>query len=167
MLIEPSSTSWWQAGTAKTELVIFHRRQKIYESITIGDCIINSKQSMKILGIWFDCNFTWSYHVQKLIETVKRECFGLRKLRNYFSCDEMKQICTAFAYSKFYYGCQIWFLPSLHKSLRKKLLSLSALVLRSAFFLHDWKISNVDFACTCWSSNSFTILQIFPCDCYV
>ena len=56
----------------------------------------------------------------------------------------MKQICTAFAYSKFYYGCQIWFLPSLHKSLRQKLLSLSALVLRSAFFLHDWKISNVD-----------------------
>ena len=99
---------------------------------------------MKFLGIWFDCNLTWSYHVHKLIETVKRECFGLRKLRNYFSCDEMKQICTAFAYSKFYYGCQIWFLPSLHKSLRQKLLSLSALVLRSAFFLHDWKISNVD-----------------------
>ena len=68
----------------------------------------------------------------------------MRKLRNYFSFDEMKQICTAYAYSKFYYGCQIWFLPSLHKSLRQKLLSLSTLVLRSAFFLHDWKISNAD-----------------------
>ena len=143
-VIDWMNQSGLSVNIAKTELVFFHRRQKIYESITIGDCIINSKQSMKILGIWFDCNLTWSCHVHKLIETVKRECFGLRKLRNYFSCDEMKQICTAFAYSKFYYGCQIWFLPSLHKSLRKKLLSLSALVLRSAFFLYDWKISNVD-----------------------
>ena len=41
-------------------------------------------------------------------------------------------------------SCQIWFLPSLHKNLRKKLLNASTLVLRSAFFLHDWKISNAD-----------------------
>jgi len=99
---------------------------------------------MKILGIWFDCNLNWSCQVHALIERIKKECFGLRKLRNYFTFDEMKQICTAFVYSKFYYGCQVWFLPTLHGSLKSKLLSLSALVLRSSFFLHEWKISNID-----------------------
>ena len=99
---------------------------------------------MKILGVWFDCNLNWSCHIGKLVENIKKECFGLRRLRKYFTFDEMSQICTAFAYSKFYYGCQIWFLPSLHKRLKKKLLATSALILRSSFFLHDWKISNVD-----------------------
>jgi len=124
-------------NVAKTELVFFHRNLKISESITIDNLTVHSKDSMKILGIWFDCNLTWSCHVHKLIESIKKECYGLRKLRNYFSFDEMKEICTAFAFSKFYYGCQIWFLPTLHKSLQQKLLSLSTLILRSAFFLHD------------------------------
>ena len=44
---------------------------------------------MKILGFWFDGNLAWSCQVHKLIEAIKRECFGLRKLRNYFSIDEI------------------------------------------------------------------------------
>jgi hypothetical protein len=133
-VIDWMKQSGLSVNVAKTELVFFHRNRKITESLTIGSLTVDSKESMKILGIWFDCNLTWSCHVHKLIESVKKECYGLRKLRNYFSFDEMKQICTAFAFSKFYYGCQIWFLPTLHKSLRQKLLSLSALILRSAFF---------------------------------
>lgn len=143
-VIEWMKQSGLSVNIAKTELVFFHRNQKLSESLNFGTLTVNSKESMKILGIWFDCNLNWSCHVHKLIESVKKECYGLRKLRNYFSFDEMKQICTAFAFSKFYYGCQIWFLPTLHKSLQQKLLSLSTLILRSAFFLHDWKISNVD-----------------------
>jgi hypothetical protein len=143
-VIEWMKQSGLSVNVAKTELVFFHRSKKFNESLTINDLTVHSKESMKILGIWFDCNLNWSYHVHKLVETIKKECFGLRKLRNYFTFDEMKQICTAFAYSKFYYGCQIWFLPSLHKSLKQKLLSLSTLVLRSSFFLHDWSISNCD-----------------------
>jgi len=143
-VIEWMKQSGLSVNIGKTELVFFHRNRRILDSIEVSGLKVESKESMKILGVWFDCNLNWSCHIGKLVENIKKECFGLRRLRKYFTFDEMSQICTAFAFSKFYYGCQIWFLPSLHKRLKKKLLATSALILRSSFFLHDWKISNVD-----------------------
>ena len=143
-VIEWMKQSGLSVNIEKTELVFFHRSKKLKEKLVIGDLQVESKESMKILGVWFDCNLNWSCHINKMIESIKKECYGLRKLRNCFTFDEMKMICTAFTYSKFYYGCQIWFLPSLHKNLKKKLLNASTMILRSAFFLHDWQISNTD-----------------------
>jgi hypothetical protein len=158
---------------AKTELVFFHRARKITEEITIVNNVVKSQESMRILGVWFDCNLNWCVHVQVLTEKIKRICYGLRKLRKFFT-HEMKQICTAFAFSRFYYGCQIWLLPSLHRSLKQKLLSLSTLILKSSFMLNEWPLSNVDLHALvgratpeqyCFYSHALAMFNVFKNEC--
>jgi len=143
------ATNWLEkngliVNIKKTEYVIFHRNTIVEDEIMINGQSIKSQQSMKILGIEFDSKLNWSIHCQKVISNSKTSCYGLNHLRKFFTQEEMINIATAIAYSKFYYGAQIWLGPNILASVKKRLKAASTWILKSAVGLHEWKISYDD-----------------------
>jgi hypothetical protein len=114
----------------KTELCVFHRRNKIRENIVLGKNIINSKDSINILGICFDENLKWNMHVNKAIKESNQVLHGIKVIKNYFNLAERKDLITSLFFSKIYYGAEIWHLPDLSGPLKKAIKKSSANALK-------------------------------------
>jgi hypothetical protein len=125
----------------KTELVFFSKKMTETQSITLGDQIITSENTMKVLGVLFDSKLQWSNQVENAIKKAKKACGGLNRLRKFISQEKMMQMATAFAYSKLFYGAPIWLNDTLSKKLWRLLKSVSAYIIKSALGLFDWWVS--------------------------
>lgn len=131
-------------NSEKTELVLFSTRNQ-QGTITIESHQIKSQQTMKILGIIFDEKLEWEHHIDNAILKTKSATSGLRHLAKYIDQEKMMQLATSFAYSRLYYGAEVWLVPSISSNNWKRLLSASTSVIRSSLRLFDWKISYRDF----------------------
>lgn len=128
----------------KTEICLFSRKPLPGFSLNLKGTKINSKPSMKILGIIFDSQLTWDKHVEKVIKAAKTSCYGLNHLRKFFTQEEMINIATALAYSKLYYGSLVWLGPMTHRLYKKRLKAASVGIIRSALNLYEWNLSYDD-----------------------
>ena len=61
----------------------------------------------------------------------QRHYCAIHQIKRYFTNRELLQVVTSNYYSILYYGSEIWHIPSLKVSLKKKLLSSSALALKA------------------------------------
>lgn len=64
--------------------------------------------SVKILGIFFDSNLTWSVHIDALCEKVLRGCYGLRTLKNHCSRDSLITLYYSSIHCHLRYGILLW-----------------------------------------------------------
>lgn len=128
----------------KTELVFFNKKLTENQSITLGDQIITSVNTMKVLGVLFDSKLQWSHQVENAIKKAKKACCGLNRLRKFISQEKMMQMATAFAYSKLFYGAPVWLNSVLSKKLWRLLKSVSTYIIKSALGLFDWWVSYDD-----------------------
>jgi len=117
----------------KTECCVFHKNKKVKGSISVCDTQVSLSAKIKILGITFDQNLTWSDHISDLIPKLKKINGVFYHLKKFFSINECIKIATAIYYSKLYYACAVWLIPTLNNTLKNKLLSISALVLKNIF----------------------------------
>jgi hypothetical protein len=119
-----------KVNVEKTEIVIFHKKDTATTSIKINEVEIHTKEQMSVLGVIFDSKLEWSLQTENSVRKARSALQGLRIINKYFTTPERLVLITSFFYSRFYYGSQVWLIPSLKASLKSKLFSASGVALR-------------------------------------
>lgn len=127
----------------KTELVYFSNKPT-KGNVKLGNLTIESKTSMKILGVVFDSKLSWIPHIDSCIQKTKQAVSGLRHISKYIPQDKMMSLATSFAYSRLYYGAEVWLIPSLIKTQWTRLMSTSTNIIKTSLRLYDWKVPYKD-----------------------
>ena len=94
---------------------------------------VKAKSNINILGVLFDSKLT-------LLKTSKAIC-AIRLIEKFFTTKELVQIATATVYSILYYNSEVWHMQNLKQSLKQKLLSSSASVLKACMKYNSRMIS--------------------------
>jgi len=127
---------WFKASglkvnESKTEFCVFHKNKKSKVSLSVCGTQVTQSESIKILGVIFDQNLNWSIHINDLIKKLKGINSIFYHLKCCFTIDECIKLATSIFYCKMYYCSSVWLIPSLNECLKKKLLSISALILKT------------------------------------
>ena len=128
----------------KTELCIFHRNGNTDGSLLIDNDLITSKNEINVLGITFDSRLQWSSQVSRAIRGANTSLQAIKLIRKYFTTPEIVQLLTSNFFSKFYYGSEIWHIPTLNQKCKKMLLSASANALKICNVIYDPSVSYID-----------------------
>jgi len=117
---------------SKTEIVVFSRNGDHEKSkIVLNDgTILESKNSIKALGVWFDHRLKWDTHIKDLRKRIIRIINGLKIIRRKLTFKQAITIVTSQALSILYYACPAWLSPSIGKSEMKDLESIHFKALR-------------------------------------
>ena len=99
---------------------------------------------MNVLGINFDSKLQWDSQVCQAITKAKKALCAIRLIQRYFTNKELLQLITSNFYSILYYGSEIWQIPTLKCALKQKLLSASALALKTCMKQNCDNISFID-----------------------
>jgi len=129
-------TNWFKdsglvVNENKTEFCVFHKSKKTTCEIVINDVIIKSRSTLKTLGVTFDENLTWENHIQNVEKNCNKINMGFRILREHFNQDELVCLMTSLYFSKMYYAAETWLSPNMPVKLQKRLMSLSAKILKT------------------------------------
>ena len=119
-----------KVNTTKTEFCIFSTKDVTQKTVLISGVTISSKPVINVLGVIFDSKLNWHSQITNTINKCKSTLHGLRIIRKYFNETEFLNIVNALFYSKLYYACQVWLLPSISSNLKRKLISTSSSALR-------------------------------------
>ena len=130
LIIEWLRKSGLKVNETKTELCLFHRKDKPPIEITLYNQSITSKSSMNVLGVLFDSKLQWQPQVSNTISKSKRALHALTMIRKYFNKEQLLNIITSCYYSILYYNSEIWHLPQLSPQLKQNLLAASAAPLK-------------------------------------
>ena len=128
----------------KTELCIFHRNGNTDGNLLIDNDLITSKNEINVLGITFDSKLQWSSQVSRAIGGANKALQAIKLIRKYFTTPKIVQLLTSNFYSRFYYGSEIWHIPTLNRNCKKMLLSASANALKLCNTFYDPSVSYVD-----------------------
>ena len=115
----------------KTEICIFHRKEKTTATITINNIEIKSSNQITILGLVFDSNLTWDLQYNKAIKEANQNLYAIKIISKYFTKEERITLLTSLFYSKLYYGSEVWHHPGRTAVQNKKLKLASANAIRS------------------------------------
>ena len=110
----------------KTEICIFHRKEKLSLSIIINNNEIRTTNCMTILGIIFDSNLAWDLQYNHSIREANHNLYAIKIIGKYFTKEENKTLLTSLFYSKLYYGSEVWHIPGRTMAQNKKLKLASA-----------------------------------------
>jgi hypothetical protein len=111
-----------KVNESKTELCIFHRSDNTDGSLLVDDVLIKSKNEINVLGITFDSKLQWGLQVSRAIVGANTSLQAIKLIRKYFTTPEIVQLLTSNFYSRFYYGSEIWHIPTLNRNCKKMLL---------------------------------------------
>ena len=100
--------------------MLFSRKSVDPQELLIENTTIISKQNMNILGVKFEYCMKWEHQINNLIDMSKKSVYGLKRLRKFFSDQELLKIATSNIYSKLYYGSVLWNNCTTRKELRKE-----------------------------------------------
>jgi hypothetical protein len=116
----------------KTEVIFFHRSVIISKSVKVGDVLVQSKDHVKLLGVFLDSKLTWRKQSEAAISAASRAFGGIRVISKYFSNNEKIKLLKSHVYSRLYYAQEVWLHPSLPRSVMDRLNSFSGRVLSIA-----------------------------------
>jgi len=91
----------------KTELIVFGH-DRIEVDLKEFGVKIQSKDSMKILGILVDSNLKWESQVNKISARARSFVFSLRYLRKFLTLQEIENVFKAQIIPTFTYGAPSW-----------------------------------------------------------
>jgi hypothetical protein len=133
-----------KVNESKTELCIFHRSNNTDGSLLVDNVLIKSKNEINVLGITFDSKLQWGSQVSRAIRGANTSLQAIKLIRKYFTTPEIVQLLTSNFYSRFYYGSEIWHIPTLNRNCKKMLLSASANALKLCNIFYDPFVSYID-----------------------
>ena len=113
-------------------------------SLLINKVLITSKNDINLLGITFDSKLQWSSQVSRAIRGANVSLQAIKLIRKYFTTPEIVQLLTSNFYSRFYYGSEIWHIPTLNQNCKRMLLSASANALKLCNVFYDPHVSYID-----------------------
>ena len=124
------TNSGLKINDSKTQIRIFHRRNLVSKTIKIKNSLIQTQNTITILGMTFDSKLNWNEHIQSTIKSPNSTLYAIRMIKKYFNPEEVKTLLTSLYYSKLYYGAEIWHIPGLSRSLQNSLKLASANALK-------------------------------------
>ena len=98
--------------------------------MNINGNLVTTKKEMNVLGIIFDSKLQWTTQVMSTISKAKKALNAISLIKKYFNQEELLELVTANYYSKLYYNSEVWQIPTLHQSLKNKLLTASSRALK-------------------------------------
>jgi len=113
---------------SKTKLLIIGSENM---TVRVGNDMIESKPSMKVLGVHLDNNLRWDCHVEKLVTKCRSFTFTLRYIRRYLNNEEMSRVIKAHIISRIAYASPSWS-NFLRYNLKNKIKSVFFHILRVA-----------------------------------
>ena len=101
------STYFLKVNPSKTEIILFSPSSmksipKILGIFVEDDCIRFS-ESVRLLGVQFDCNLDFDDHVSKLVSECWYHLRNIQKIRRYLTVEELKKLVHAVISSKIDY----------------------------------------------------------------
>ena len=100
-------------------------------SAKIGNNVIKSSTSVKLLGVTIDNKLNFTEHVSKICKKVSTKLHALARVSNYMSTDKLRVIMKAFIESQFGYCPLIWMFHS--RTLNNRINSLHERALRLVY----------------------------------
>jgi len=98
-----------QLNASKTELIWFGSRSSLSRlkpedrTLEIGATVVKPTDVVRDLGVLFDSELTMKRHVSKTVSTCFYHLRRLRQLRRHVDIDTMKQLVSAFIFSRLDY----------------------------------------------------------------
>jgi len=98
----------------KTEVMVMSRhKEPIILTITCAGRQIDTKSSIKALGVVIDHRLRWSTHIKLLMSRLRGLICGLKMVRRKFTEEQTKVLVTSQLLSILYYACPAWLTPHL------------------------------------------------------
>ena len=67
----------------KTEICIFHRKEKAITTLNINNTVIKTSNQISILGLVFDSNLTWDLQYDKAIKEANQNIYAIKLIAKY------------------------------------------------------------------------------------
>ena len=83
----------------KTGLCLFYKNDTTPISITLKGKVIESVNSMNVLGVIFDSKLSWTNHVALAINKAQNALNALKLIRRFFTHKQLLQLVTSNFYS--------------------------------------------------------------------
>lgn len=98
----------------KIEIMLFGNSSPIV-LVDVKGTAVESKESMKALGVVIDKGLTWGPHISSLKKRVLKVVGGVRIIRNKLNMHQATSVVTTQIFSILYYACCVWLTPLLNK----------------------------------------------------
>ena len=98
-IIEWLRKSGLKVNETKTELCLFHRKDKPPIEISIFNQLITSKPSMNVLGVAFDSKLSWNTQIANSITKANKALNAIKIIRKYSNTKELLSLITSNYYS--------------------------------------------------------------------
>ena len=121
-------------------------------SVALGNEVIETSDTVELLGLKIDKNLNFSEHVSDLLKKANQKLHALARISKYLSHDKLKIIMTTFIKSQFNYCSLIWMFHN--RTLNNKINKLHERALRLVY-----KNENLSFIELLDMDNSVTIHQ--------
>ena len=123
-------TTGLKVNDSKTELCVFHRKERHIVQVRVGADSVQSINQMNVLGVIFDNKLNWSAQVLNSIQKANKALHAICLIKQNFSKNELRMLITSNFYSILFYNSEIWHIPTLQRHLKAKLKSTSANALK-------------------------------------
>jgi len=141
--IESLEAIGMKVNEAKTEIIIFGKNLPS-SKVKVKGVDVETKDSIKALGVQIDKELSWKPHITKLKKRVLSVIGGVRMVRNKLTQAQATKVVTAQVFSILYYACAVWFTPTLGSNLKKTINSLHYRSLRLIIRDYRQKVSRDD-----------------------
>ncbi len=142
-----------KVNPSKTESVIFTKKGTETRSVNINNHLLETKTSMKVLGILFDNNLRWDTQVDSIIKKANSKISVLKKLRSKFTQQQFLQILTSQFFSIIFYCSDVWLTTSTSQKLWTVINSIHYKSLRIAVCDHKQRINREKLDVLCQRAN--------------
>ena len=94
----------------KFQAIIVKKNAKIKDSypLKINDQIINSENSVKLLGIEIDSKLSFDRHISTLCKKASNQLNAIGRIQKYMGFKEKEVLINSFVYSNFNYCPLVW-----------------------------------------------------------
>ena len=126
----------------KTQCMLIGTAQKLSKvrkiCIKVGDIVLETVTSSKLLGVHIDECLTWSVHIDVLSKKLSQKIGILRRLRNFMSNAALLKIYNTVVFPHFNYCCTVW-CAAKNKTYIDRLFRLQK---RAGRIIFPWSICN-------------------------
>jgi len=132
-------------NATKTEASYFATRElENPPKIEIDGIKIETKKSIKVLGLIFDHKLSWDIQVEKVLKEANSRTQAIRHIHQHLSRKECLNVAHGLFFGKLYYCSSVWLTEMLPKSLLNRITSASNSCLRAALGYRIKDISTCD-----------------------
>ena len=142
LIIKWIKDSGLKVNESKTELCLFHRKDKPPIQIVINNAMLTSKHHTNVIGVMFDSKLNWQTHIENATTRAKKALHVINLIRKHFCKDELLNLITSNYYFILYYNSEIWHIPSNTHNSKKQMMSASAAPIKCCARFYDRNISH-------------------------